>query len=699
MAQSKVDSSTLHRSDVHTQSEADPQETKARHLSRKNRRGQLIRRGRVAFKELGAVVDVPEITKMTRRCGYIYDKVTRQSVTIAAVESGHREASRKKGDGEGVMEYATSGAKDAELLDGEKPEEDLDEDQAQQPHMTLENGLFGKDLPRCTGRDKATDGFRMLREFVRESENRVTQVKSFVPGTVYGLDYKVSMLDYLMPPRSDYPPAADKRALSARGSVSESNRDRANSIDSSSMPQSARAVLQGTAAFVTEPEEEFDENEIKPPSEPRASKPTRPAPLEFHRRREAERKARHCPGRPANPQAYHRQVYVSPVQSEMRPRPLPIRLPSLANFIAKSEPAMGGRSERGENSHIREMINELLGLDKDKILKLDTLATQDASGGVRRGKLDMKRKIEKQLDVAWVDKARLKSLLASHERRPEDLPAPGQPGSGAAGASDAPGAAGAEEASAGHDGGNRRKREWTEAEETEAYSKFVALLREPDPAISPLARLQSTLAGYQETRDKNKGHLQSALYSMDADRLNSLKRRAQHLQLASDGPDAKTSCALMRLESERDMLTQHIQDRMKKQYLWYRDLWHHVRGDKRDLPKVAHFIFDFVKQVLEYGEVFQKEMYFAMLEQIDNYEFSAVIASLVVNMIAGIEGVTMHDIIGWFRQHRGEVPPAVAELTGKEKAGPDLGEASDMGSPSARGKSKQSLTFVTEALN
>lgn len=628
---------TLHRSEVHAQSEADAQETKVRQLIRRSRRGQLIRRGRGQFTELGAPVDNADITKMTT------SKLSKVHRMVQNMGTQHNEGPKKKGnDGERLAEYpSSSDAKDVELLDGEKPEQDLDTDQAQQPSTgTLPHGLFGKDLPRCTGRDKATDGFRMLREFVRESESRVQHVKSMVPGTVYGLDYKVSMLDYLMPPRSNYPPASDKRALSARGEGKEDEEPA-----SPAMPSSARAVLQSSPTM--EEPSNFWEHDIRPPAGPKTGgAPTRPNLLECSQRRDVDRKAKHCPGRPAMPQAYHRQVYVSPVQSEMRPRPLPIRLPSLANFIAKSEPAMGGRSERGENSHIREMINELLGIDKDKVLKLDAQATQD-QGGVRRGRTDMKRKIEKQLDVAWENRAFLKKMITG---------APGGPSEEgkteperAAGVSDAPGAAGAEEAAGGgYSGTARRKREWTEAEEADAYAKFVALLRESDPTISPVERLRTTMKSYQESRDKNKGHLQSALYSMDADRLNSLKRRAQHLQLGSEG-DAKTSCALMRLEAERDMLAQHIQDRMKKQYLWYRELWHHVRGDKRDLPKVAHFIFDFVKQVLEYGEEFQKDMYYAMLEQIDNYEFTAVIASLVVNMTNGIEGVSYHDIVEWFR--------------------------------------------------
>merc|ERR1712070_249947 len=150
--------------------------------------------------------------------------------------------------------------------------------------------------------------------------------------------------------------------------------------------------------------------------------------------------------------------------------------------------------------------------------------------------------IEKQLDGCWDNRGLLKKMLTGAPGGPveEGKTEPER----AAGTSDAPGTTSAEDASGGHDGSGRRKREWTEAEEADAYAKFVALLREPDPTISPVARLRSTLHLYQEARNRNRGHLQSALYSMDADRLNALKRRAQHLELASD-KEAAASCALM----------------------------------------------------------------------------------------------------------------------------------------------------------
>jgi len=195
--------------------------------------------------------------------------------------------------------------------------------------------------------------------------------------------------------------------------------------------------------------------------------------------------------------------------------------------------------------------------------------------------------------------------------------------------------------------------------------------------------------------------LETVLRSMDADRLNSLKRRSAHFKPSSHGveADAKASCALMRIEAERDMLSQHLQERMMQQYLWYRSLWSLVQSDKRDLPPVAHFIFDFVKQVLEYGEIFRAEMYWAMLDKIEAFEYTPVISSLIVNMVREIDGVTVEALVEWFGAVLGCVPLNVSKVLEELS---DLGDAT--GAPLTTGVRKQTggsdmsrgTTFVTE---
>lgn len=671
---------TLHRSGVHAQGEVDV--IAARHQ-------QLIRRGRregrasslfitemtggsssnsfYPFKPLGAPKDTREISEMA----------TSKMYKAGAQSSGgqHHQSQVRRLDVERNADWPGTDAKfGADMDDGDDGALD-GQDQAQQQHIRQPNSLFGKDLPPCQGRYKSSDGFGMLREFVRESEQRVQQVKTLVPGTAYGLDYEVSMLDYLMPPRADYPAVAPRRQGAGRAART-SSEGLPEIEQGGGAPASARAVLQTV-----------HEKSPEPPPGPSPRSHPEPPHRTISSARESARKARSCPGRPVVPQAYTRKVYVSPVQSEMRPRPLPIRLPSLEDFIASSGPSMGGRKEGGEVGLLRDKINELLGLPRHTTLKLPT----EELGGVRRGRNDFKRKIEKQLNDAFKDRGLFRRLMQDG-RVDGDEARRGEPER-----EKSPGPGAEEAAGGGHDGKGKKKREWTEAEEAEAYAKVVALLREPDPTISPVARLRSTLVQYQSSRDTHCTQLQSALYSMDADRLNSLKRRAKHLRPKSEGPtaDAKTSCALMRLEAERDMLEQHLQEKMKRQYLWYRDLWYHVQNDKRELPRVAHFCFDFVKQVLEYGEVFTDEMFHAMLSQIESFEFAeanngTILAKLVVKMAKDISGVGTDGISEWFLTHRREIPREIEKLIGSPYSETSVVK-NDLDEPVG-----ESSTFMTE---
>lgn len=317
----------------------------------------------------------------------------------------------------------------------------------------------------------------------------------------------------------------------------------------------------------------------------------------------------------------------------MKPRALPIQLPSLNEFIEQS--SLGyHHSDDGRG----------------------------ADGGQRRGRNDYKKSLLRGFERAermfWRDIKEqgfeLKhniSVLCHDEKK-------GGVDSGVPSSTDQPGPAGAQESQSERD------------PSAEAYLKVIALMRETDPTISPVARLRETLQIYQKARETHKDQLQDTLYSMDADRLHSLKRRAHHLHPKSHGPtsDAKTSCQLMRLEAEKEMLETIIyqdkrEHKQKKQFFWYRDLWRTIASDKRELPDVARFIFDFVKKVLEYGEDFTKEMYFSMLSKIENFEYNGVISKLVVKMLDGIEGVKLADLVEWFKKNRGEVPPKVRDFT------------------------------------
>lgn len=309
---------------------------------------------------------------------------------------------------------------------------------------------------------------------------------------------------------------------------------------------------------------------------------------------------------------------------------------------------------------------------------------QDEHGLGRRGRIDIKRVILRDLDKVEIHKRLLSDDKSRYNQgMDEGRNAEAERGANAPETSGSPGVEG--RIDAGAEGGLRRKRELSDEDETAAYQKVVELLvAHPSPQISPVGRLRSTLHSYQASRNHHRSQLKSILVSLDVDRGISLKRRVSNLP-REPMRDAKSFCKLVGLEAEKDMLEQHIQDNMKDQYLWYRELWLQVQHDRKNLPSVAHFIFDYVKQVLEYGIAFTKDMYYAMLNEIENFEFSQVVARLVISMLDGIADVTQGDLIAWFKQNRGEVPQQIALLTGSEQ--PENAQT-----PSVR----PGFTFITE---
>merc|ERR1719343_444259 len=100
----------------------------------------------------------------------------------------------------------------------------------------------------------------------------------------------------------------------------------------------------------------------------------------------------------------------------MKPRPLPIRLQSLNDFISSSGPSSSSAGTgRGEHSQLKEAINKLLDLPRNAALKL----TQEELAS--NGKINFKRKIEKRLDGAWEDRTFWKRCVTAQAKDIEEL--------------------------------------------------------------------------------------------------------------------------------------------------------------------------------------------------------------------------------------------------------------------------------------
>eukprot|EP00927_Polykrikos_kofoidii_P045290 TRINITY_DN3921_c0_g1_i1.p1 TRINITY_DN3921_c0_g1~~TRINITY_DN3921_c0_g1_i1.p1 ORF type:complete len:736 (+),score=154.43 TRINITY_DN3921_c0_g1_i1:123-2330(+) len=719
----------LHRSETHAHREVDPRSQRATRAARAAARGRkegqngpkaALSKEIVETRTLGPLREPKEIVDMCMSKVNDVERMCQQ--VVASMHAQHVEPKEQRS---AEWSRHPDGGKDDDNEEKERSDDPrrLQLQQQNGGARRMDGGRLGVRPPRLV--DQA-DGMDLLREFVRDSEQRVQRVKALTPGMAFGLRYDFDDTERLMPPRELYAPATAskrlqgpsiRRAAGHRGGICMATIDAAGA-----MPNSARAVVQTTT-------EDAARLVPRPPSQPLHGQP-RPVPGKL---------ALPIKDSPRDP-GRAREVYMSGIQTERKPRPLPVQLPSLKDFIASSAPGAAG---------------DRAGVQGDK-----GQHRKEHSG---KRKVNYIRRIEKHLEGAWADRAFWKRCISVQSKDIDDLKqrcrghdqsvallerfledggfggggvagTRGIPtsGGGGVGGGTAVGGGGNGEAAKGDGddgssrpmgslgetvtGGNsapagsgRQKRGLMEGgekpppeedKEAAAYAKFVQLLREPDPNISPVSRLRATLGTYDVARDQHREYLETVLFSMEADRLDSFKRRYANLDAKSQGVQAvaKSTCALMRIDAERDMLEQHLDEAMIRQYWWYRSLWTMVESEKRALPPVAHWIFDFMKRVLEAGKLFSAAMYFAMLRKIENNEFIPVIACLVVNMISEIDGITTDSLVEWFERNRGTVPPHVYLFiqdpvwTGESSPGsPSPREASGGGSASVRG-----TTFVTD---
>merc|ERR1719331_489743 len=83
--------------------------------------------------------------------------------------------------------------------------EDSEGKQAEQTGDALASLLFGPGLRRCKGHDQSENGFYSLKSRIDDSEERIKAVQKQVPNRVYGLDYTLDVLTWMLPDRKNYP--------------------------------------------------------------------------------------------------------------------------------------------------------------------------------------------------------------------------------------------------------------------------------------------------------------------------------------------------------------------------------------------------------------------------------------------------------------------------------------------------------------
>eukprot|EP00397_Hematodinium_sp_SG-2012_P021534 GEMP01022255.1.p1 GENE.GEMP01022255.1~~GEMP01022255.1.p1 ORF type:complete len:615 (+),score=152.90 GEMP01022255.1:201-2045(+) len=346
------------------------------------------------------------------------------------------------------------------------------------------------------------------------------------------------------------------------------------------------------------------------------------------------RKFNRCPGRPLVAQEYkNRNVYVSPTTS--LPTQLPIQLPSLdaqaggdARPIEQHEEDKGGYAAGrvgGEKDWQRHFRRKLEKAEKENWREL-----KEAGG-------EMAVVDGRQLSLQIYDEKKNEEMREKEEREVEQY----------------------------------RSKCDDKVEKIDPYVKVIQLMREHDPQVSPINRLKETLDSFTHIREHQTERLLQSLYSMDADRMESLELKSKYFSPESRGPraDPTVMCQFMRLNAEKELLEKFVNPEAKRQLFWYRDLLREVRrsDDRRNRHHpVIHFMFDYIRKVLEYGMVFQRQMLFNMLDVVENEEFTMPVSDLVCRIIQGVDQVKLADVLTWFKENRGQVPPKFSEAIGQQ---------------------------------
>lgn len=172
---------TLHRSEVVAQTVALLDHKGVSAASRARGRGEgFSSKPSLPYRPLGAPVPYERIAEINQARVTKVEKIQKAVCREAGTQpNGTKPKRREQGLGVDIAE-----AKDLEAKSDAEVHDDNSEATRQVKLQDLPHGLWGKELPRCEqSRRKEKDGFMTLQDYVKESSNRLCQVKTgmFVP--------------------------------------------------------------------------------------------------------------------------------------------------------------------------------------------------------------------------------------------------------------------------------------------------------------------------------------------------------------------------------------------------------------------------------------------------------------------------------------------------------------------------------------
>lgn len=461
---------TLHRSEVVAQTVALLDHKGVSAASRARGRGEgFSSKPSLPYRPLGAPVPYERIAEINQARVTKVEKIQKAVCREAGTQpNGTKPKRREQGLGVDIAE-----AKDVEAKSDAEVHDDVSEATRQVKLQNLPHGLWGKELPRCEqSRRKEKDGFTTLRDYVKESSNRLGQVKTgmFVPA-VLQTSGKVSAIE-------DQTRAVDDRLQLGPQSKSNSGTgsspaETSNALHvqrtSSGAPMSAREKLQA------KPQLQLSGSQT-------ARRPSNAGALVMMNRSTAPQDSA-ASGSSANVERQDREK-VDPGLKRLRGQinellPTPVLTGTGAKIY---EDACAKKGKKDVYQLLELKLNDRIEPGTDINAYWKSYLAQAVQGALPA---------PKESSGASPQKGRGREVVAADEMQPKDLVASYQ-------------APTADQVAYRH--------------QQMVTQKAISQLNEPEAIVSPVAKLRNALTTYQDSRKSHREKLQERLTAMDSHR-------------------------------------------------------------------------------------------------------------------------------------------------------------------------------------
>ncbi|CEL96521.1 unnamed protein product [Vitrella brassicaformis CCMP3155] len=358
-----------------------------------------------------------------------------------------------------------------------------------------------------------------------------------------------------------------------------------------------------------------------------------------------------------------RSFYVSALSS--KPRPLPVRLPTLKEYIDQTLGRVTGRQEESteESGAVAGMPPVMTAARRNEWIARMNKKLNDVS-----------RDFMKQRSAFLAEGLRDSRGLPNPSPSPSALGVlPSQPVSSTSSPQGTRAGAFLTEMRTGGAGGESPTAGGADGEETrprqsdmDIYMRFLGLLRQRGTALAPTEKIKKILVDYEASRESLASHVAELFTVIVQDRPEVYLKKGRNLQIVQpDGhipkaySHARRFLEMMRLKAEVDLLRQYKSN--ERQIQAYFGLLKFAFDHRTEINSAAIYLLDAFHSLLNSGKRLTMEILEQILTSMVLTEFTPFTSKLLLRTNEAI-GATVDLLADFFRRHFRNLPGEIARL-------------------------------------